>query len=148
MTFEVFSEAEVRYKYAKAENKAHMLRVLAELTCSTEEQMAKFLGVEIQSPNKGKINNAKAHRLYKKKMTDAQMATALGVSRQAVHEWRAARDLPPLSKPDEASRMEAYKRGLSDRKAGKELGLSREAFRAWRHRNGLAPNYNKKENET
>lgn len=141
MTFEILSPGEVRAKYNRAPNKKQMLGVLADLTCSTEDEVADFLGVEIPTAP-GRINTKKAYRLYKEKKSDIQIAKELGVSRQAVYDWRVSRDLPQLNvKAGDKERMDAYNRGLSDRKAALELGISREAFRHWRHKNGLQPNY-------
>ena len=47
MTFSVISEQDVIAKFRKAENKKVMLQVLADLTVSSEEEIAKFVGVKL-----------------------------------------------------------------------------------------------------
>lgn len=146
MTFETFSPSEVRFRYERAKNKRQIIRVLADLTCSTEAEMADFLGVEL--PSSGKINSRKAYKLYKEKMSDLQMAKVLGVSRMAVYDWRIARGLPQLAAlPGQEARLEAYRKGLSDAQAARELGMSRRAFGAWRNKQGLSPNGRKMKHE-
>lgn len=146
MNFEVVSQADVRAKYARATDKRWIIGVLADLTCATEEEVAEFLGVELPH---GKLNTKLAYQLYKAGKTDIEIAAALEVSRQAIYNWRMARDLPRLNaKAGEAERWEAYNRGLSDRKAALELGLTREAFREWRKRNGIKANYPKSRRAT
>jgi transposase len=139
MTFECLTPDEIRSKYNRADNKASALRVLAELTASTEIEVADFLGVEL--PTKGKMHKRMAYQLYMKKMSDQEIAEKLGVSRVAVYDWRIERGLPPHNaKPGHEARMEVYLRGLSDRQAAKELGIGRSTFRNWRYKNNLEPN--------
>lgn len=47
MNFSVISEQDVIAKFRKAENKKVMLQVLADLTVSSEEEIAKFVGVKL-----------------------------------------------------------------------------------------------------
>lgn len=143
MTFETFTPAEVRFQYERAKDKKQSIRILADLTCSTEEEMACFLGVEL--PSERKINSKKAYKLYKQKLSDQQMAEALGVTRMAVYDWRTARGLPQLSAlPSEEERLEVYRKGLSDGDSARELGMARRTYSAWRNRQGLPPNRRRK----
>ena len=43
MTFICLTKEEVRYKYKKANNKEKMIKILADLTCSSEKEMIDFL---------------------------------------------------------------------------------------------------------
>lgn len=47
MNFSVISGQDVIAKFRKAENKKVMLQVLADLTVSSEEEIAKFVGVKL-----------------------------------------------------------------------------------------------------
>lgn len=47
MIFSVINEQDVIAKFRKAENKKAMLQVLADLTVSSEEEMAEFVGVKL-----------------------------------------------------------------------------------------------------
>ena len=43
MTFSCLTKEDVRYKYKKANNKEKMIKILADLTCSSEKEMIDFL---------------------------------------------------------------------------------------------------------
>ena len=45
MVFDVISKEDVVAKFKKAENKRLMIKILSELTASSEKEMADFLGV-------------------------------------------------------------------------------------------------------
>ena len=45
MVFDVISKEDVVAKFEKAENKRNMIKILSELTASSEKEMADFLGV-------------------------------------------------------------------------------------------------------
>ena len=47
MNFSVISEKDVIAKFRRAENKKVILRVLAELTVSSEEEIAELVGVKL-----------------------------------------------------------------------------------------------------
>ena len=47
MNFSCLTEEEVRYKYRKADNKEMMVKILADLNCSSEKEMEEFLGANI-----------------------------------------------------------------------------------------------------
>lgn len=140
MNFSILSPAEVRYKYARADNKKQILRVLADLTCATPKAVAQFLGVEYpESP--GRFDRRKALKLYEDGKSDGEIADALGVTRLAVFDWRKADGLTANKEADSHDkRMEAYRMGLSDREAAKSLGIGRSTFRNWRYKHGLEPN--------
>ena len=47
MNFSVISEKDVIARFKKAENKRFILRVLADLTASSEEEVAELVGVKL-----------------------------------------------------------------------------------------------------
>lgn len=47
MTFSVISKSEAMRKFEKAENKIQAIRIIADLTASSREEIAEFLGVRI-----------------------------------------------------------------------------------------------------
>lgn len=47
MVFDVISKEDVVAKFKKAENKRNMIKILSELTASSEKEMADFLGVTL-----------------------------------------------------------------------------------------------------
>ena len=47
MNFSVISEQEAKLKFKKSENKVKMLSIIADLTASTKQEAADFLGVKL-----------------------------------------------------------------------------------------------------
>lgn len=47
MIFEVISQEDAREKFKKSENKIEAIRIIADLTVSKKEDVAKFLGVKL-----------------------------------------------------------------------------------------------------
>lgn len=91
MNFSCLTEEEVRYKYRKADNKEWMVRILADLTCSSEKEMEEFLGANIirtKIPNRTYLDKELAKKLYDLGMTDGEIANEMYVSRDAIRSWR------------------------------------------------------------
>ena len=59
MTFECYSPQEIRFHYERAKNKREIIRVLADLTCSTEAELVDFLGVEFR--HRGAHGSSQSH---------------------------------------------------------------------------------------
>lgn len=91
MNFSCLTEEEVRYKYRKADNKEWMVRILADLTCSSEKEMEEFLGGNITRSKIRKrtyLNKELAKKLYDIGMTDREIADEMCVSRDSIRAWR------------------------------------------------------------
>lgn len=91
MNFSCLTEEEVRYKYRKADNKEWMVRILADLTCSSEKEMEEFLGANIiraKIPNRTYLDKELAKKLYDLGMIDGEIANEMCVSRDAIRSWR------------------------------------------------------------
>lgn len=154
MNFSCLSEAEVRYRYRMADDKVAIIRVLAELTCSKQEDMMEFLGVEKPKRKEPKkLDHEKALKLYTQGLNDADISRRLNVSDNAVHLWRRRNKLPsnykPYAREEEEKRMALYRQGLNDTEIGKAVGVSHSCIAEWRRVRGLAANirpgqYNRK----
>ena len=91
MNFSCLTEEEVRYKYRKADNKEWMVRILADLTCSSEKEMEEFLGgniIRAKIPKRTYLDKELAKKLYDLGMTDGEIANKMCVSRDAIRSWR------------------------------------------------------------
>ena len=91
MNFSCLTEEEVRYKYRKADNKEWMVRILADLTCSSEKEMEEFLGGNITRSKIRKrtyLDKELAKKLYDLGMTDGEIANKMCVSRDTIRSWR------------------------------------------------------------
>ena len=128
--------------YAKAPNKSQIIGVLADLTLSTRTEMREFLGIDAQCPTTAKLDCEKAMYLYNAGMSDGQMAEALGVSRQAVGDWRAKNRLarPTPRKVRHEEYMSLYDRGFVDRIIADKVGVCCTTVRNWRRKHGLPAN--------
>lgn len=154
MNFSCLSEAEVKEKYRRADDKYEMLKILAELTCSTKTEMMEFLGVEEKPVSKmGRrpavsVDQAMARRYYEAGMSDSAIAAAIGVSKSAVARWRYRNELSP--NPTEtvistANRLKMYemlyREGHSDSYIAKLMGVSDSNVGGWRKRHNLPSNF-------
>ena len=96
MNFSVLTEEEVRYKYKRADDKETMIKVLADLTISTVDEMVDFLGVTIKK-QKGRKRNVLdqklARKYYDSGMLDTEISKAMGVSKHTIKSWRARKGL-------------------------------------------------------
>ena len=91
MNFSCLTEEEVRYKYRKADNKEWMVRILADLTCSSEKEMEEFLDANIIGSRIRKrtyLDKELAKKLYDLGMTDGEIANKMCVSRDTIRSWR------------------------------------------------------------
>lgn len=145
MTFAVMSPKEIEEKYRRADSKAEILQVLADLTVSTPEEVAEFLGVPCSySAYSGKgrpaeFSHAQAKQLYDLGFTDAQIANELGVSRRTINRWRQKEGLegrmPVVLDAEQA--MELYQQGLRDGEIAQKIGVSKSRVWSWRKKMGL-----------
>jgi DNA-binding transcriptional regulator YiaG len=146
MTFACLSEAEVREKYRRADDKEYMIEVLAGLTGSTHAEVRAFLGVGAKRKRKisppTPIDGNEARRLYDLGLCDREMAEGLGVQKDKVRNWRRRNGLPcnPEKKEPKDDRMKLYEQGLTDIEIGKRIGLSKNAIWYWRNTNNLPAN--------
>lgn len=152
MNFDCLSEWEVRRKYQEAEDKELALKIIAELTSATKREVKKFLGLIVEPQpvetrkTYTKLDTVEAMRLYGEGLNDADIATALGVTKACVGTWRRNEGLPAhiTYKPrlvNDDERMRLYHMGLSDAKIGKAVGVEKKAIHAWRRRRGLPANF-------
>ncbi|MBD3261455.1 MAG: hypothetical protein GF334_07205 [Candidatus Altiarchaeales archaeon] len=89
-----------------------------------------------------------------KKMTDAQAALCLGVSKETIRRRRVKLDLPAKPKRRERPRglteeqevliREMYERGHNDYYIASKMHVGRECLRKWRRKNGVSSQTNKK----
>lgn len=96
MVFSCLTEDEVRYKYKKADDKEMMIKVLADLTVSTVDEMTDFLGVTSQKQNGRKscfLDQKLARKYYDAGMLDTEISKAMGVSKHTIKSWRARKGL-------------------------------------------------------
>lgn len=153
MNFTCLAEDEIRAKYRMAKDKADMLQVLAELTASSQKEIAEFLGVDEPSgvkrkytKPKGSINQERAWELYRQGLNDKEMAEQLGVTRSGVNSWRHKHGLPMIGvnpvavKGSDEERMALYQQGLEDPEIAKALGTSKSSVFCWRKKHHLPPN--------
>lgn len=149
MTFTCLSEAEVREKYRRAENKEEMIVVLAGLTDATREEVRSFLGVDAPPKRSQKervyIDEKEAKRLYELGFSDEAIAERLNVHKTTVRRWRWKNCAPYNPGPPKNGgavdkRMYFYKQGLNDKEIGEKAGFSKSAVYHWRLKNNLPPN--------
>lgn len=94
MIFSCLSPDEIIWKYKKADDKKNIIKILCELTCSSEREMKIFLGTgRAEEDLSGKIQYKKldekeAFKLWKKGMFDPEIAEILGSHRNTVRNWR------------------------------------------------------------
>ena len=96
MVFSCLTEDEVRYKYKKADDKEMMIKVLADLTVSTVDEMTDFLGVTSQKQNGRKrcfLDQKLARKYYDAGMFDTEISKAMGVSKHTIKSWRERKGL-------------------------------------------------------
>lgn len=99
------------------------------------------------------LSQPKCHRhilrLYKKHLSDPEIARRIGVSVMTVWRWRLKHNLPsnsakgchkPIDRVEEEKRMRAWRKGGSDRESARLCGLSLWGFRTWRVNRGLKAN--------
>ena len=87
--------------------------------------------------------------LYRKGMTDREIAEQCFLSRGAVHNWRTRMGLPahrarkPLSRAENETMLRMYRAGASDGQIARETGRCLSTVQSWRRRNGLPGNHGK-----
>lgn len=89
------------------------------------------------------------YALYRRGMSDDEIAKALGTTEAAIHNWRwraglrancRRRTCNSLAPGEEGQRMALYRQGLSDGEIARELGLKRQTVAVWRYRRHLPSN--------
>lgn len=94
-----------------------------------------------------KIDYKKVSELYKKGMTDAQIAKEVGCIKGTVRKWRAKNNLKPnlqvgmKSKIDSDKAMEHYKLGKNDHEIANAVGVNADAVYYWRKIHKLPANH-------
>ena len=94
MTFSCLTEDEVRYKYRRSDDKEKMIKILCELTCSSEKEMMEFLCENIvktkrkNNPRRCFLDKELAKKYYDSGMTDSEIAIKTGASKEAIRSWR------------------------------------------------------------
>ena len=96
----------------------------------------------------------KRKKLYRKGLSDRQIAEQTFYSPTAISQWRWSRGLPAnhftkqmLTQEEQEKRLELYNKGFSDRKIAKECGVSKGAIAQWRWKKGLKSNFKKGQHE-
>ena len=143
MTFSCLTKEEVRKKYKQAENKSEMLHILADLTCSTPEEVAALLGVTPPAKRRyGALDEKKAAELLKSGASDREIAEVCCVAIYVIAQWRKANGLTRRKTLFQSQEIETlYKQGLNDGEIAKKLNCSRSVAAQWRRLNELPPNW-------
>ena len=146
MNFDCLSAEEVRTRYRLAKDKKAIITVLADLTCSSQAEVRRFLGVEKpRSKPATRLDREKAMAYYEAGMSDIEIAEQLGVHKSTVSAWRRTNGLNSnlvvmCPADDEKARMELYEQGLNDSEIGDALHMSPATIWKWRKLRGLPPN--------
>ena len=142
MTFSCLSEAEIREKFAHASNKKEMLHVLADLTCSSTQEMKEFLGLSPTKPiNRTRtLDKEQALRMFQDGASDQQIADAMNIHLYAVKKWRWDNKLyrTTLLYPPEDIRI-LYEKGMSDEEIAHAMHCGKTTILRWRKQNGNLP---------
>ena len=95
------SDAEIQRSMRRCDDRNAQVQILADLNACSRSEMLKHLesiGVDTTGLSRrrrsGKIDDEQALELWKSGAADAVMARSLGVTKQAVVEWRQRFDLP------------------------------------------------------
>lgn len=142
MTFSCLSEAEIREKYARAENKREMLYILADLTCSTTREMKEFLGLSTTPPahHAGTLDKEQALRMLKAGVSDKEIADTMDVCLYRVRKWRWDNKLHRttlLYRPEDIRVL--YDKGMSDEEIANAMHCGKTTIVRWRKQNGNLP---------
>lgn len=87
--------------------------------------------------------------LYRKGMTDRQIAEQCFLCTGAIRNWRNQMGLPSnhprnkLTSAEEETMEQMYRAGASDGQIARETGRCLSTVQSWRRRNGLPGNYGK-----
>lgn len=159
MDFSCLSPHEVHQRYEQAANKRTIIPILAEMTCSTSNEVREFLGLQI--PKKRKVVHKrytveqwnKALEMYQAGALDVEISDETGISRTTVLHWRSRNGYPSnydrkkpkgingnLSAEANNLRMKLYEEGLVDIEIANKVGCSQSSIYQWRKRRGLPPN--------
>lgn len=145
MTFACISQHEMRLWYNNAKDKQAMLRILADMTCATKDEVKKVLGISKSvkvRKRPTKLNLERARELYDAGWNDTQIAKELNVRSATVSYWRKKNFLPSNIPPSEVNdeRMKYYQMGLTDKEVGEAVGRSASVIWRWRQDNKLPSN--------
>lgn len=141
MNFEVIKPDEIRVMYQQAANKREILTILAQLTCSHENDICDILGIpHVKKKKLGRIDEEKALEMYNNGATENQIAKAFGVASITVYAWKLKAGLVRHS-PDQQKQFEAvrnlYDMGLTDPEISAKTGLSVQMIYLYRREHGL-----------
>ena len=127
----VYSDAEIRDIFRKAQDKEAQVQVLAELNGTDLETMSRKLmdlGL-IKTPVRKKVpfDEARAMELYNEGLCDLDIAEMLGVSVQTFSIWRRNQNLPSNRKPGSGtapgSRRKTKAKSIDELKASPPMPL-------------------------
>ncbi|MFW5794906.1 MAG: terminase gpP N-terminus-related DNA-binding protein [Bacillota bacterium] len=96
----------------------------------------------------GKLKKKKHNKrleLYKKGLSDREIAEKVGLSKAGIASWRYRNKLPAnkkykLSEKEKKKRFKLYNEGLTDKELSKKLDLTVKGVINWRNKNNLEPN--------
>lgn len=142
MNWSCINQQEAREKYSRACNKAEMVQILSELTCSTIEEMNDFLGIGALKRTKRRIDEETLAKMYYNGYTDREIAQKMGVTNSAVAFRRQQMGLlrTAVKQYTDEQIEELYAQGLSDIVIAEKLDISQKTIQKWRGRNKLPPN--------
>lgn len=148
MNFSVISEDEAKKKYAAAENKTEMIKILSELMCAKKAEIHALLGID---PPKRDVRCSECKdliaELYHDGVEKKLIADIVGVKYPTVCAW-IRRKLAQPKNPEaklhaemvDNKKWELYEKGLNDAEIAAEIGLRSAAIFYWRKRRDLPPN--------
>lgn len=148
MNFDTIKPDEIRVMYQQAANKREILTILAQLTCSHENDICDILGIPRSKERKdGRIDDETALEMFKNGNSEKEIAKAFGVSVNAVYAWKLEKGLICHS-PEREKRFEGvralYDQGLTDPKIAQQTGMSVQTILFWRKEHGLKANWKPK----
>lgn len=101
MNFTCMEPHEIISIYRCAKDKEAMIKILADLTCSSKNEMREFLGLEksekasddVKHREKRKLDEEEALKLYNAGYLDTEIAKKLHCGKSTVARWRIANGL-------------------------------------------------------
>ena len=88
------TNAEIVGDYRQAKNKRAQIKILADLNDTAADTIKEILRKAGEHLPKTKLDSDKMEELYRKGLTDSEIAAAVGCSPSGVRSWRERKDLP------------------------------------------------------